>query len=83
MVFSMLQKHHGSYFPYCCRVPLAIPFGCFKMPSFQFQFQFQFGEQSEITGTKSGERGGWEMIIMLLLVTNYVVFRDVWAGVVS
>jgi hypothetical protein len=24
----MLQKHRGSNFPQCCRVPLVIPFGC-------------------------------------------------------
>jgi hypothetical protein len=51
IVSSTLQKHSGSHFPYCCRVPLAIPFGCQTL----FQnvvppFQFQFGKQSKIAG---------------------------------
>jgi hypothetical protein len=42
IIFSMLQKHHVSHFPWCCPVPLAIPFGyhCFKTSSLQFHFQF-------------------------------------------
>jgi hypothetical protein len=34
------------------------------------QFYFQFGKQGKITGTKSREWGGWDMITMLFLVTN-------------
>jgi hypothetical protein len=33
-------------------------------------------------GAKYGEQRGWGMITMLL-VTNSVIFRDVWEGVLS
>jgi hypothetical protein len=48
----------------------------FKMSS--IQLHFQFGKQGEITGLSLVSKGGWGMIAMLLLVTNSVVFRDVW-----
>jgi hypothetical protein len=48
-----------------------------------FSFIFNLGKKAKSQGAKSGEPGGWGMITMLLLGTNSVVFRDVWAGALS
>jgi hypothetical protein len=55
----MLQECHGSHFPQCCRVPLAIPFGC------QILFQniipsvsFSIWETVKSQEAMSGEQGG-------------------------
>jgi hypothetical protein len=45
-----------------------------------FSFIFNLGNKAKSQGAKSGEYGGWGKITMLLLVTNSVVFRDVWGG---
>jgi hypothetical protein len=45
-----------------------------------FSFIFNWRNKAKSQGAKAGEQGEWETIIMLLLVTNSVVFRDVWAG---
>jgi hypothetical protein len=44
-----------------------------------FSFIFNLGKKVKSQGAKSGEYGGWGTTNMLL-VTNSVVFRDLWAG---
>jgi hypothetical protein len=76
-VFPMLQKHRGTHFPWCCRVPLAVPFAC------QTLFQNVVPSVSiSIWETKRYHRV-LSLTIILLLVTNSVVFRDVWAVTLS
>jgi hypothetical protein len=48
-----------------------------------FTFIFNVGNKAKSQEAKSGEQGGWETITMLLLVTNFVVFRYMWAGALS
>jgi hypothetical protein len=47
-----------------------------------FSFVFNLGNKAKSQGAKSSEYGGWGTITMLLLVTNYVVFRDACRRVV-
>lgn len=49
----------------------------------RFSFIFSLGNKRKSQGTTSGEKGGWGTITMLLLITNPVVFRDMWAGMLS
>jgi hypothetical protein len=45
-----------------------------------FSFIFNLGNKAKSQEAKSSESGGWGTITILLLVTNSVVFRDVWVG---
>jgi hypothetical protein len=52
---------------------------CFKTSSLQFHFRFGNKAKSQEVG-KSGDEGGWATTTMLLLVTNSLVFRDLWVA---
>jgi hypothetical protein len=73
---STIEVISLNAYKYCLQVPLDVKL-CFK--TYSLQFHFQFRKQSEIIGTKSGEEKGWGTLSMLL-VTNFVVFRDLLAG---
>jgi hypothetical protein len=47
-----------------------------------FCFIFNVGNKEKSQEAKSYKYGGWGMITMLL-VTNSVVFRDMWEGALS
>jgi hypothetical protein len=66
-------------------VSLAIPFWMSNTVSKRhpFSFIFNLGNKAQSQGVKSSEYIGWGMITMLLLVTNSVVLRDVWACALS
>jgi hypothetical protein len=48
-----------------------------------FSFTFNLENKLKSLRAKPSELGGWGPITMLLLVTNSVVLRDMWAGALS
>jgi hypothetical protein len=61
IAFSTLQKHRGSHFPWCCRVPLAIPFARKTVSKRRpFSFTFNLEEKRNHRGLSPASREDWE-----------------------